>query len=230
MSLRRLALMEKQTTARTGPNGDCSFSWEFPGNVLNSWTMVQQVQASASWLDRDRGITFSLAPARYVRSGPREWSSGAPLVLSLSRDRDADPGIPLPSVSVLNRVASKQYGEELAWTAAEMIACLQSHLPTAAVSVAGRALGQAIWLKGQGAWWDPAWDSERPTLGPLLDKTPVRAAIEKATSPGFYQRVRRSFLIVRNDASHGIDTPITLVEARACADLVRQLLEAWWSV
>jgi len=230
VTLRRLALGERMLSATTDAKGKCSFSWDFRGNLLNAWTMVQRVEVSARLTDRQRGVTFSAGPQTFIRSqGGRDWGPSTPLVIGIGRVRVPDPGTADVRLDVLENLESLANGEEVAWSIAEMVGSLQSNLPTAAVCMAGRVVGQAIWLKGQGGWWDPAWDSERPTLGPLLDKPPVRSAIESATTPGYYARLRRSFLLLRNDASHGIDTPISMNEARTCVDLARQLVEAWWA-
>lgn len=229
VTLQRLALGGKKISKNTDVEGTCSFRWRFRGQVINPWKMVHRVEASARWEDRNRGVRFSAAPASFTRSqGARDWTEDSPLVLTLGRELQREPGVTFTRSGVLRSIARLPHGEELAWSVAEMSDAIQCSLPTSAVCLAGRVMGQAIWLKGQRTWWETAWGTERLTLGPLLDKQQVRAAIEGALTPGYYQRLRRSFLLLRNDASHGIDTPITMNEARTCGDLARQLIEAWW--
>jgi hypothetical protein len=109
----------------------------------------------------------------------------------------------------------------------ELLDCLSSSIPAAALSMVGKVLDGSIKVKAkQDGWWQAAWG--RHPLGALLLEPEVKRRIVERIREGGWERLKGSAVAVRNVGSHHMFEPVSIDEAVASARVVFDFLPRWW--
>jgi hypothetical protein len=109
----------------------------------------------------------------------------------------------------------------------EMCETLIRGYPSAATALAGKVLEGILRIRGERErWWDDAWD--RMTIGALLDEEAVRAAIRKQLGDGWLRKIEGAGAL-RILGAHHKGVRITMAEANSAANVVNDVLAAWWA-
>lgn len=128
---------------------------------------------------------------------------------------------------VWQNLSSTSLGLLVAADLRELVDALNGGLPSASLCLAGKVLDGAFRVKGDGSWWDSAWDNL--TLGGILKVQAVRSEISRDLGTGFLARLEASTLTLRNIGAHQKYTLPTLLEAHSTSAVVVELLNAWFT-
>ncbi|MGC2359933.1 MAG: hypothetical protein WA691_06480 [Thermoplasmata archaeon] len=216
------ALPPRRGEGRAGGDGYCVVSLKTAGllSLIN-------LQFSAELVDSATGVEWagsSSARWRLVRApgvAPRREAR-----IQIERKHRAVQ-LAVPD-SVLDTILKTGDGRLLVYDVDELLHCLRTSAPAAALSMVGKVLDGSIKIRARAEqWWLPSWDGL--TVGRMLLEPEIKRRVIEKIGPGEWTRLQASGVYIRNVGAHQKFALVSMDEALASTRVLFEFMVRWWT-